>query len=310
MKGWIFRSALLALVAVVAGGAFAAAAQAAPQRAVGGSVDWGVKFTFRNYIKNAPPPGTITTNGQATENPDGTYNFPVRSGYGDAEDGKLVVDLAGGVTFLKPAHGIDIHMSQLRLELSAGAGTLYGHLQGHEEGELVDLGVVPVATLDPTEITPDLSDGILWPDVPSVVSAAGGTIFHYDPETEFDPLSAQVELGEGPVEPSVKPRARAGLKGSRATVAKLNCGYGPCLVQAPKRAKLRIGRKSFNAQVKAPARVGTDKQAQLRVKLNRRVKKKLARRTGKLTLQVTLSAPGDELSASAKVTTTLVGGKR
>src|ERR1700749_4207363 len=68
---------LLAAIALLA---TAAAAAAATIPIKGGEVDWGIKASFRGYIKSPIAAGKIELSNGAVEAADGTYEFPVESG--------------------------------------------------------------------------------------------------------------------------------------------------------------------------------------------------------------------------------------
>lgn len=324
MKGRLFRSAALTLGAVIASGAFAAAVQAAPRLvAGGGSVDWGVKESFVSYIKNpgAGGPGAIALSGPATENDDSTFNFPVRQGVADPATGELVAQLAGGVRFEKHEGKLDIRLSRLEVRLvpeHPEESGLYGHLASRQFmgptgplGDLIDYGWIRIVALDTTATAPDLPEGwIQWASVPSALTDEAQPAFgpQYAEDREFAPATVLGKLS-GSLDPRITARSRANVRQRKAAVARVRCGLGPCTVDAPRRAKLRIGRKTFAVKVKAPRRLGPGAAKQLKVKLSRRVTGKLAGRTGQVRLEVVVDGP-DERTASTTVRTKLVGGKR
>ena len=324
MKGRILRSVALALATVLTAGAFAATASAKPKLAADGSVNWGVYASWRNYILNGGgpmPPGTITTSGQATQDDDGTFSFPARRGYVDPENGELWLTLAGGVRFEKPAHGVDMRLSNLEAQIVPGdpdQSAIFARVRSVERtgpdsaGELKDYGRIRLVRLDPGEVTPQLAPpAVEWLAVPSALTEAAVPAFGggYDAGTEFDLATIAAEAGAAPVKLRVKPRPRARVKGRTATVAKVSCNLGPCTILAPKRAQLRVGAKKFPVKVKASKRVDAGKPGQVKVALARRAAKKLAGRQGKVRFALEVDGPGT-LGATGTVKTILKGGRR
>src|SRR5690606_23059968 len=127
-----------------------------------------------------------------------------------------------------------------------------------------------------------------WSEVPSTLTEeAVPGFFAYPAGTAFDPVTVRGQLA-GSLEPRVKPRSRANVRQRNAAVALVRCGLGPCTVVAPKRARLRIGRKVFRVKVKAAARLGPAKQRKLKVALKRQVAEKLAGREGVVRFRATV----------------------
>lgn len=118
-----------ATVLVTAG--LAAAASILPASATttlpvtGGSGDWGVKLSFRNYIKSPIAHGSTELSGGVTENPDGTYSFPIVSGSYDTATGDTVIQFGGSVAYEGHGGVLRVRIDDLRLEITNGKGELY-----------------------------------------------------------------------------------------------------------------------------------------------------------------------------------------
>src|SRR3954454_12069138 len=87
---------LLAAIALLVSAASAAAATIPIK---GGQVDWGVKKSFREYVKGGIAKGQIEVSGGATEAADGTFVFPVGSGTYDLATHTTEAQGTGSVHF-------------------------------------------------------------------------------------------------------------------------------------------------------------------------------------------------------------------
>src|SRR5882757_1573386 len=94
------RSLLIAvLMAAISLLVSVATAAAATIPVKGGEVDWGIKESFRNYVKGPIAGGQIETSGGAVEAAGGTFRFPVGSGTYDLTTHVVEVQGAGTVHF-------------------------------------------------------------------------------------------------------------------------------------------------------------------------------------------------------------------
>src|ERR1700741_5291439 len=93
-RAFLLAAALVLAVSIPASGAFAA-----PVAISGGSGDWGVKLSFRNYIAGPIAHGDIAVSDGASLNVDGTYDFPVVDGVVDPDARTGEVQLQGTVRF-------------------------------------------------------------------------------------------------------------------------------------------------------------------------------------------------------------------
>ena len=87
------------LMAAIALLVSAGPAAAATIPITGGEVDWGIKQSFREYVKGPIAKGQIEVSGGATEAADGTYKFPVSSGTYDLTTHQVEVQGIGTVHF-------------------------------------------------------------------------------------------------------------------------------------------------------------------------------------------------------------------
>src|SRR5690606_21047322 len=84
---------------------------AAPVAATGGSIEWGVKASFRNYVASPIAHGTITTAGGATQLSSGAFSFPVNGGSHDADAGATDAASDGSVHFVGHGGILDVLIS-------------------------------------------------------------------------------------------------------------------------------------------------------------------------------------------------------
>lgn len=186
---------------------------AAPVAATGGSVEWGVKASFRGYVTSPIGHGTITTAGGATQAASGVFTFPVSGGAHDADTGTTEAISGGSVHF--EAHGgiLDVLISDVRVEIDGSTGAIVADVVSREfidtttAGDPVTYDDVVLASLDLAGVTPTVGVGtVSYADVPATLTAAGVPAFgnFYSAGEPLDPVSFTLELAgdEGPTVPT------------------------------------------------------------------------------------------------------------
>ncbi|MGW4898680.1 HtaA domain-containing protein [Kitasatospora sp. NPDC004240] len=127
------RTRLAALAAVTAGLALTAVGLPATAFGAGGpsivtydsgSLDWGVKASFRSYVTGSVGAGAVELSGGATTNADGSFRFGLASARYDLGTHTLDSSFTGGVRFTAHHGGLDIALSDLRITTSGTTGTL------------------------------------------------------------------------------------------------------------------------------------------------------------------------------------------
>src|ERR1700712_4613784 len=107
----------------------AASAAAATIPIQGGEVDWGIKESFRNYVKGPIAQGQIEVSGGAVEAEDGTFRFPVESGTYDLTTHVTEVQSIGTVHFTGHFSGgvpaLDVTIAAPRVILGGETGTVF-----------------------------------------------------------------------------------------------------------------------------------------------------------------------------------------
>jgi hypothetical protein len=187
---------LLALLIALSGTLVAHPAVAAP--VASGSLSWGFKETFRNYV----PQEGQTAVAPAVRGEGGIWQLPAASGDYDPDSRVIEAGFDGGLHFDFPGR-FTITLSDPRVTIAGSAGVV--NLQVHfvnaadgaETTERVDF-----ATLDATRGTRTNVDGtISWTGIPARLTAAGATAFrgYYVAGTTLDPIGLTVS-GDWPTE--------------------------------------------------------------------------------------------------------------
>ncbi len=174
-----------------------------------GELDWGFLESWRSYILNVPPAGSVTVSGGATASGPLTsvatvYGFPVTGGtfvdglYGASD--RLTLTSGGTVKWAKPGHGINgIYFSNLEVRLDGTDSVLVGDVKT-EFGPPAETADVEIATLDPSGVTPTSSaDGktVTWTAIPAKITADGAAPFggFYEAGDELDPVTITAGIG-------------------------------------------------------------------------------------------------------------------
>lgn len=176
----------------------APAAQAADDVAItNGTVTWGVKQSWRNYVGEAG----ITATGGVTRATNGAFNWPVESGSYSPATKKLDLQLKGVVHFTAHEGELDMTIKNPRLVIDGDEPQLFADVVSKSEstGEMIDYGVIPLVNLDLESGSPDTVDGVTtWTPLDTTLTADGYEAFsrNYGVGVAMDPVSA-VYTGPG-----------------------------------------------------------------------------------------------------------------
>ncbi|MEO3752317.1 HtaA domain-containing protein [Streptomyces sp. B6B3] len=167
-----------------------------------GTLDWGVKESFRSYVTGPIAHGEITLADGAEEHPDAGFRFTGGTGDYDLATHSVDASFAGGVHFTGHGGTLDLELAGLRVVT-----------EGTERGAIVaDVTVagettedVEFAALDLSGVTPGGGEGgaVVLADIPATLTAEGATAFEYNgqpmyPEgTELDPATLTVTAAAG-----------------------------------------------------------------------------------------------------------------
>ncbi|MEV0317906.1 HtaA domain-containing protein [Streptomyces sp. NPDC050658] len=165
------------------------------------AVDWGVRRTFREYVTGSIAKGEWKLSAGAQDG-GALFRFPKGEGSYDKKKQTLDADFAGAVRFTG-AHGLDLTLSKVAVEVKDGKGTLYADVDSKGgKGGKGDKGAVekkaPLVTFAAEELAP--KGGLVsLTEVPSKLTADGAEAFGgmYKAGTEMDPLSLAVALDAG-----------------------------------------------------------------------------------------------------------------
>lgn len=194
------RKRLAGLAAVLVGAGAAVSLTALPAQAqtvakypiTDGSLTWGVKESFRNYVTGSFSQGTITVQDGATENEDGTFTFGPATGVNDMPGQAIDAATTGGVNFAVPIHGIDITLENLYVEmdLAAYTGTLFADV-AYGTTEADD---VPIVDIDAGGQWTHVNGFMTLTDAPTALTAEAVPVFqNYAAGTAMDPITIAVE---------------------------------------------------------------------------------------------------------------------
>jgi hypothetical protein len=300
----------------------------------GGHLDWGVKESFRRYIRGPIAHGTYVASDGAAENPDGTIRFELLGGTYDtvARSGEL--QLRGTVRFTGHDAGsgpqLDLTLRDPRLVLAGDTGTLHADVASRalRDGVVRTQAGLALATLDLSAVDPaPLLDGLAFDAMPATLTSDAAPVFElYAAGTPLDALSLVARYGlprllpapppppatiDPPPAPqrgaSVAARAQTALVGgsgrTTATIAIVACRRGPCRLTVPRFAWVRIGKRTFRAKVFAPRSIESGRRAHVRVRLTRRAATRLGCRRG--TVRLRIAVAGADGSASRFVAVTV-----
>ncbi|WP_152192617.1 HtaA domain-containing protein [Georgenia satyanarayanai] len=166
-----------------------------------GSLEWGVKESFRSYITGAIAHGSVTVTAPAAETGDG-FVFGDGRGNGDASDG--TAHFGGQVTFAGHEIGgitrLQMTITDPSVVIEGGAGYLVADVTSRSlEGvDVVDYPRVRLAELDLDGVR--VADGrLVGTDVPATLTAEGVPAFadFYEAGDALDPLTFSVPVAEG-----------------------------------------------------------------------------------------------------------------
>lgn len=159
------------------------------------AVDWGVRRTFREYVTGSIAKGEWKLSAGAQDG-GALFRFPQGEGTYDDKKQTFDADFAGAVRFTG-AHGLDLALSKVGVEVKDGKGTLFANVEstGSKGSKGVTLKKAPLITFAAKELKP--KDGLVsLTEVPSKLTADGAKAFGgmYKAGSEMDPLSLAVGL--------------------------------------------------------------------------------------------------------------------
>ncbi|WP_371659425.1 HtaA domain-containing protein [Streptomyces sp. NBC_00280] len=165
-----------------------------------GTLDWGVKQSFRTYVVDGVAKGAITTAEGATQAAgNGVFTFVDGTGTYDTDAETLDAAFAGTVNFkgheANGSYGLDLTLSDLRATIDNGTGELTADVESL--GEKSDDVVLADLTTDTADLAA-VNDVITLSDVTAKLTAAGAKAFgdFYETGAELDPVDLAVAVTE------------------------------------------------------------------------------------------------------------------
>jgi hypothetical protein len=319
----------------------AASAAAATIPITGGEVDWGIKESFRNYVKGPGAAGKIEVSGGATEATDGTFVFPVESGSYDLTTHQTEVQGAGTVHFTGHFSGgvpaLDLIFSNPRV-IVGQTSTVYADVTSKSlaTGEVESFPGVEFALLDPSMTQPEFeAEAVSLQDMPAELTEDGSKAFagFYAAGQKLDPLSLTASWAPkststpeepkkeepktapspsptptpAPTQPLPTLKSTGGASklggGGSATIAEIACtATETCSLEAPKSVKFKLGSKSFTAKVNAPKWILAGKSGKVAVKLPKEALEELGGGTLKISVKLVLGSGTQSTTKVVKAT--------
>ncbi|KRB78092.1 hypothetical protein ASE01_08000 [Nocardioides sp. Root190] len=181
----------------------------------GGTLTWGVKQSFRDYVVGPIAHGSVTVEDGAVRNQDGTFTFAVAGGWSDPAAGTAEVQLDGSVTFAghdgpptcAPEYSpcLQLTVSDPVLRLDDDGAVLVADVTSKDEAshQLVEYPGVELADVDAATGWKLVGDRITAGPLPATLTSSGAGAFagFYAAGTQLDPISLDGELGEEITEP-------------------------------------------------------------------------------------------------------------
>ncbi|GAA2804511.1 HtaA domain-containing protein [Streptomyces showdoensis] len=212
----VTRAAALATVVALGTGALAlpaVAADAAPPVPLkNGTLDWGIKESFRSYLAKPFAKGRTTVDGGARQAPDhGIFTFVDGSGTYDTGSHATANSFKGGVRFEAHDGALDIRISDVRLS-TKGAAAPTGEITAdvvakEKDGTFTTRDDIPFAALDMTGVRPGGGTGgaMVFTGIPAKLTKEGAAAFagFYKEGEVLDPATLTVTPGgTGPTTPT------------------------------------------------------------------------------------------------------------
>lgn len=196
------------------------------------NLDWGVRDSFRNYVRGGIANGSWELNG--TSYSSDAFNWS--NGTGTFKGGKGSISFSGSVRFTGH-HGIlDTTIANPRLEINGNSGTLYATMNSNDpSGKATNYGEVALLKVDLSGLQSS-SDAVSVNGAATTLTAEGAKAFagFYDAGKDMAPLSFSAAIngaktttktvsetvyeGEGCDPVTGKPLASTGASGVEGTL--------------------------------------------------------------------------------------------
>ncbi|PCG84958.1 hypothetical protein CIB93_16550 [Streptomyces sp. WZ.A104] len=171
---------------------------------VDGTLDWGVKASFRSYVVGPIAHGKVETSGGAATATDG-YRFSKATGHLDADKNTLNAAFKGKVRFLghetNGEYVLDLSLSNLKVDIEGASGKLLADVSAKDRGtgKVAERTGLALADLKVPAGALAAKDGIVnLKGIPATLTEAGSQAFEgmYKKGDELDALNVAVSLDE------------------------------------------------------------------------------------------------------------------
>ncbi|WP_432128278.1 HtaA domain-containing protein [Streptomyces sp. bgisy082] len=188
----------------------AAAEGAPPLPLTDGTLDWGIKQSFRSYLAQPFAHGRITVEDGARQAADnGVFTFVDGVGTYDTKTHGTATAFAGGVHFEAHQGALDIRISDVRLSTKGSAeptGEITADVVTKEkDGTFSTRSDIPFAALDMTGVRPAQGAGgaMVFKDIPAKLTKDGAAAFagFYKEGDALDAATLTVKAGSRPTTP-------------------------------------------------------------------------------------------------------------
>ncbi|MGW2841211.1 HtaA domain-containing protein [Streptomyces sp. NPDC001493] len=189
---------------------------------VDGTLDWGVKESFRSYVTGPIASGSVETTGGASTTANG-YRFGDATGRFDAAKKTLQADFKGQVRFLGHKSGdtyaLDLSFSALRVEVTGTSGKLIADVSSKDRatGRTEVSKGLAVADLTVPAAALTAKDGVVTlSGVPATLTEGGSAAFGgmYEKGEKLDALTVAVSLDADAQLPGAGSAGSTGSTGS------------------------------------------------------------------------------------------------
>lgn len=196
------------------------------------NLDWGVRDSFRNYVRGGIANGSWELNG--TSYSSDAFNWS--NGTGTFKDGKGSISFSGSVRFTGHHGVLDTTIANPRLEINGNSGTLYATMNSNDpSGKATNYGEVALLKVDLSGLQSS-ADAVSVNGAATTLTAEGAKAFagFYDAGKDMAPLSFSAAIngaktttktvsetvyeGEGCDPVTGKPLASTGASGVEGTL--------------------------------------------------------------------------------------------
>lgn len=196
------------------------------------NLGWGVRDSFRNYVRGGIANGSWERNG--TSYSSDAFNWS--NGTGTFKDGKGSISFSGSVRFTGHRGILDTTIANPRLEINGNSGTLYATMNSNDpSGKATNYGEVALLKVDLSGLQSS-SDAVSVNGAATTLTAEGAKAFagFYDAGKDMAPLSFSAAIngaktttktvsetvyeGEGCDPVTGKPLASTGASGVEGTL--------------------------------------------------------------------------------------------